>query len=171
MSSESLEKEQTTTANTSIRPVLYKIILCALLLAQHFIRQARTRWDAHLKVLIRYHLTKSAIFMYLCHLICLGVISSFCSFICFPSPSCPLRVCYSVILPLSFHFGSLRMVWVESGLFDHAYRVSLSSNWVWSPWPPVRGVGAAVRTAMSLMHKSESLFLFVCPMLPPFLVA
>lgn len=135
----------------------------ALLLAQHFIRQARTRCDAHLKVLIRYHLTMAAIFMYLCHLICLGVISSFCSVICFP-PSCPLRVCYSVILPLPFHFGSLCMVWDESGaVWSH-----LQSVWAVMGCEapnPVRGVRAAVRTAMLLIH--TSLFLFVCPVLPP----
>lgn len=112
---------------------------CALLLAQHFIRQARTSCDAHLKVLIRYHLTMSAIFMYLCHLICLAVISSFCSFICF---SCPLRACYSVILPLPFHFGFF--VWSEmsQGCLI-TLRVSLSSNWVWSPQPCQRGGGCS----------------------------
>lgn len=112
---------------------------CALLLAQHFIRQARTRCEAHLKVLIRYHLTMSVIFLYLCHLICLGVISSLCSFICFPSSSCPLQVWYSVILPVPFPFGSLCMGWDESLLFDHTYRESVWAVIWYEPPKPVKG--------------------------------
>lgn len=101
----SLQKEQSTTANTSIRPVLYKIVLLCTIVTQHFIRQAGTRREAHLKVLIRYHLTMSAIFMHLCHLICLGVISSFCSLICFPSPSWPRRACCDSPSTVSFCFS------------------------------------------------------------------
>lgn len=81
----------------------------ALLLAQHFIRQARTRCEAHLKVLIGYRLRMSAIFIYLGHLICAGVIWSPCSFICSPLSRCPFQVCYSVILPLPCPFFSLCM--------------------------------------------------------------
>lgn len=110
----SLEKEQSTTANTSIRPVLYKIILLCTIVAQHCIRQARTRCEAHLRVLIRYHLTMSAIFMHLCHLICLGVISSFCSLICFPSSSCPLRACCDSPSTVSFRLSLYGLRWVRA---------------------------------------------------------
>lgn len=96
---------------------------CALLLAQHFIRQARTRRDTHLKVLIRYHSTMSVIFIYLCHLICLVVISSLCSFICFPSSSCPpkrVTVCFSIC-----HFLSVIFVWSE---MSHGCLITLTES-------------------------------------------
>lgn len=145
------------------------------MLAQHFIRQARTRRDAHLKVLIRYHSTMSVIFIYLssnlsrCDL---------CSFICFPSSSCPLQVCYSGILPLPFPFGSLCMVWDESWLFDHTYRDSVRAV-IWYEAPkPVKWARAVLNFScslwfinfgclllsycqtMSVIHKSKSVFPF-----------
>lgn len=139
---------------------------CALLLAERFIRQARAGCDTHLKVLIRYHSTMSAIFIYLCHLIRLVVISFLCSFICFPSSSCPLQVCYSGILHLPFPFFSLCMVWDESWLFDHTYRESVCAV-IWYEAPkPVKWARAAVQT--SAVH-CDSLILgtFYCVFVQP----
>lgn len=67
-----------------------------------------------------------------------------------------------------YHFISVSLYglrWVRA-VWSH-----LESVWAVTGYEapnPVRGVGAAVRTTMTLIHKLESLFLFVYPMLPPF---
>lgn len=67
-----------------------------------------------------------------------------------------------------YHFISVSLYglrWVRA-VWSH-----LQSVWAVTGYEapnPVRGVGAAVRTAMTLIHKLESLFLFVYPMLAPF---
>lgn len=89
-----------------------------------------------------------------------------CSFICFPSSSCPLQVCYSGILPLPFPFGSLCMVWDESWLFDHTYRESVGAV-IWYEAPkPVKWARAAVQT--SAVHCDSSILgAFYCLIAKP----
>lgn len=92
-----------------------------IVLAQHFIRQARTGRDAHLKVLIRYRSTMSVIFIYLCHLICLGVISALSFVSLHPAV---LSKCVTVGFSLC-PFLSVLFVWSE---MSHGCLITLTES-------------------------------------------